>query len=205
MKPSTSPDETVIRAAFDRGDLHTAATLSLRAFGDEILSFLVAYLRSADDAHEVFASFAESFWRGLVDFEWRTTLRAWAYTVARHSAIRHKTAAHRKRGRNIPLSEAGEISKIVEDVRSRTAVHLRTETKTKMRELRERLPADDQTLIILRVDRGMSWAELASVLYNADEVAKDPKRVEARLRQRFQTVKEKLREMARQEGLIDRQ
>jgi RNA polymerase sigma-70 factor (ECF subfamily) len=196
-------DETPIRAAFDRGDLRTAATLALEYYGGEILSFLGAYLRSDEDAHEVFANFAENLWKGLPGFEWRNTLRAWAYTLARHAAIRHRTAAHRKPGRNIPLSRAAEMSNIVDDIRSRTAMHLRTETKSKMRELRERLPADDQTLIILRVDRNMSWAELAVVLGETAEGDADTKKVEARLRKRFQTVKDRLRDMAREAGLMD--
>jgi serine phosphatase RsbU (regulator of sigma subunit) len=42
----------------------------------------------------------------------------------------------------------------VQKRRSSTAPYLRTEVKTRMRVLRERLPVDDQTLLVLRIDKG---------------------------------------------------
>lgn len=195
-------DESRMRVAHDAGDYETTATLALERYGSEIASFLIAYLRSPQEAEEVFAQSCEYLWHGLPRFEWRTSLRAWFYTIARHAAIRHKTVGYRKPGRNIPLSNAG-LSALAESIRSRTALHLRTETKSRLRTLRERLAPDDQTLVILRVDRGMSWRELTNVLRAEGAPAEDPKREEARLRKRFQLAKEKLRELARAEGLIE--
>jgi RNA polymerase sigma-70 factor (ECF subfamily) len=62
-------------------------------------------------------------------------------------------------------------------------------------------------LLVLRVDRRLDWNELARVLGEAGhDACVDPvslARESARLRKRFQLVKNKLRELARREGLLD--
>jgi RNA polymerase sigma-70 factor (ECF subfamily) len=72
-----------------------------------------------------------------------------------------------------------------------------------MRELRERLPMEDQQILILRVGRNLSWPEIAMVLAedglrsSSEELTREA----ARLRKRFQLAKDRLRAMAREEGL----
>jgi RNA polymerase sigma-70 factor (ECF subfamily) len=84
---------------------------------------------------------------------------------------------------------------------------MRTETKKRMAELRERLPVDDQTLLILRVTRKLNWKEVARVMVDAPdgtEVAEhDLDQEAARLRKRYQLVKEKLRQMALEGGPVE--
>jgi RNA polymerase sigma-70 factor (ECF subfamily) len=72
-------------------------------------------------------------------------------------------------------------------------------------ELREALPPEEQALLMLRVDRELAWNDLAHVL--ADDAAaplegKALAREAARLRKRFQVVKEKLYDAARRDGLV---
>ena len=72
--------------------------------------------------------------------------------------------------------------------------------------LRDRLPPDDQALLILRVNRRLVWTEIALVMFHAGE-AVEPAVLEseaARLRKRFQSVKERLRNMALEEGLAEK-
>ena len=73
-----------------------------------------------------------------------------------------------------------------------------------MRALREQLEPDDQMLLVLRVDRGMEFRDIAVALAEADAPldAETLEREAARLRKRFERVKERLRELARSEGLI---
>jgi RNA polymerase sigma-70 factor (ECF subfamily) len=70
--------------------------------------------------------------------------------------------------------------------------------------LRQTLPPDDQMLLILRVDGGMDFRELAVAMAANDAVSDDAEldREAARLRKRFERVKERLRELARDAGLI---
>jgi RNA polymerase sigma-70 factor, ECF subfamily len=91
-----------------------------------------------------------------------------------------------------------------EKVRTTTVVYRRSEVKDRMRDLRESLPDDDQMLLILRVDRGMDFRELAVALADRDAglAADEIDREAARLRKRFERVKARLRELAEEAGLI---
>jgi RNA polymerase sigma-70 factor (ECF subfamily) len=176
----------------------------LRAYGPEILGFLIARVGDEDEAAEVFGEFSLDLWRGLGAFAWRCSARVWAFTLARHAAVRHALAPHRRRARNIPLSELSVVSAVAAEVRSQTSLHRRSDLKRQVRRLREGLPLEEQELLILRVDKRLSWRDLARVMVFA---ARDPSdeelaRAAARLRKRFELVKEKLRTAALQAGLL---
>jgi RNA polymerase sigma-70 factor (ECF subfamily) len=104
----------------------------------------------------------------------------------------------------VPLSRIPEIARLADRVRTETAVHLRSEVKSQMRKLREQLPLDDQTLLILRVDKDLAWEDVATVLASTDAPLGPDEltRETARVRKRFQLVKEKLKRMAEQAGLL---
>lgn len=195
-----------VRDAFERGDYEAAATLTLHGYGPELMRFLVERLRDENEAREVFSQFVEDFWRGLPRFEWRCSMRAWAYTLARHAANRHARAPRRRPECNLPLTLAEGVPEVIERSRTATHLHLRSEVKERVRKLREALPCDDQLLVTLRIDKGMTWPEIAFVLEETEPGA-DPGALAlaaARVRQRFQTVKARLRRLARREGLLDR-
>ncbi len=204
MHGKRNQTEQEIYSAWQQGDFEQATTAALRAYGPEILGFLSAKLRRREDADEVFSQFSLDFWCGLAGFEWRCTARVWAYTLARHAANRFLKSPHRQPRRNIPLSQVSSISKLAGQIRSSTASYRRTAVKDKMNSLRQRLPAADQELLILRVDKQMSWRQLALVLsYQGQTVADEQlTRETARLRKRFQLVKQKLHKLAQAEGLL---
>jgi RNA polymerase sigma-70 factor (ECF subfamily) len=194
-----------IRRAFDQGDLELAATRTLEAYGSEILSFLAARLRSISDGQEAFSMFAEDLWRGLPAFTWRCAIRTWCYTLARNAANRHAVVAQRRPERNLVLSQHRSVSQAIARVRSATQLHQRSDIKDGVRALREQLDADDQMLLLLRVDRALSWREAAIAL--SGEIDLDEASIEregARLRKRFERIKTDLRRMAEEAGLLDR-
>jgi RNA polymerase sigma-70 factor (ECF subfamily) len=181
--------EQLIRRHLVRGELHEAATEGIRGYGPEILGYLAGVLRDEDRAYEIFAQFSEDLWAGLSAFRGECSFRTWAYTLAWNAAQRHANEAYRRRVRRL---ETTEISKIVEEVRSSTLPRLRDLASR----LRRGLDPAEETLLILRVDRGLSWKEVAQVLSSPDEPVD-----EASLRKRFERVKEKLRRMAELQGL----
>jgi RNA polymerase sigma-70 factor, ECF subfamily len=193
-----------MKRACDVGDYAAAATLFIEHHGGEILAFLGARLRNPSSAEEVFAIFAEKLWIGLPSFEWRSTLRSWAYRLARNAANDYVQAAPNRPGRHVPLSQDPVRALFEEKVRTTTVVYRRSEVKDRMRDLRESLPDDDQMLLILRVDRGMDFRELAVALADRDAglAADEIDREAARLRKRFERVKARLRELAEEAGLI---
>jgi RNA polymerase sigma-70 factor (ECF subfamily) len=196
--------EARIRAASEAGDRKGAATALLEGYGHELLAFLIAHLRDRDAAAEVFSQFTEDLWRGLDGFRWQCSARVWSYTLARNAATRYLKDARRRQGRHVPLSRAGPLSGVAQKVRTETLAALRTETRTGLEKLRESLRPEEQTLLVLRVNRKMNWNEIAQVLLHEGEVAAgDVLRKDAvRLRQRYQAIKDKLRRMAAEQGLV---
>lgn len=205
MQASGRDIEPGLRAAFERGDFQATATLALNGYGPEILRFLVERLRDEHTASEVFSQFVEDFWKGLPGFAWRSSLRAWAYTLARHAANRYARGPRRRQQRMLPLSEAHGVFEVAERSRSETLLHLRSATKQRVRTLREALSSDDQLLLTLRIDKQMPWADIALVLQETESEGDAAELVvaAARVRQRFAAIKARLRRLAVREGLID--
>ena len=190
-------DEQAIRAAWEGGDHAGAMTLVVDRYGDEVLGFLRARLGHDDQAAEAYADTLEKVWRGFPGFAWRSSARGWVYAIARNAMI-DLVRGERRHRKDATVGDLGPISALVARTRTRTAEYRRTETKDRFRQLREALPEDDQTLLVLRVDRGLSWLDLAAVLAPDD----DPKQAAARMRQRFTSVKRRLKAAALEQGLL---
>jgi len=205
--PETA-SEVRIRAAFDAAEMKLAATLLVELYGPEIFRFLVAHLRDEEVAADVFGDFTEDLWRGMTGFRWECSARAWAYTLARHSASRSIKRQRKLAQRRVALSSADHLSEIAAQVRSQTAAQLRTETRDRFAKLRRHLTEEEQTLLSLRVNRGLPWLEIARILAegSVDEVMQlSPKALDAeaaRLRKRFQKAKDRLRRLAAEAGLL---
>jgi RNA polymerase sigma-70 factor (ECF subfamily) len=195
--------EQEIRTAWEQRNYRLAATLLVDAYGPEILGFLAAWMNGRSRAAEAFSMFMEDLWVGLPGFRWQCTARGWAYTLARNAARRY-ARAERRRSRLEPLPD-DTVSALIARVHTRTAPYLNTAVKDRMRSLRQRLSPDDQSLLILRVNRQLPWTELAIVLSDDGLRASDQDlaRQATRLRKRFQFVKARLKKLARAEGLID--
>jgi RNA polymerase sigma-70 factor (ECF subfamily) len=190
-----SPDRAVIEQRVEascRAERWSeAATAAIGGYGEEILGYLVAMARDQTLAADAFSTFAEDLWKGLAKFRWESTLRTWAYVLARSALARVRSDPHRRRA--VPLDDA-DVEAIAASVRSRTATFLRTETRDKIARLRATLDPDDQTLLILRINRGLAWRDVARVLADDSSIPLD-KRASA-LRKRFERLKVELKARA---------
>ena len=63
-------------------------------------------------------------------------------------------------------------------------------------DIRSSLDEEDQTLLVLRVDRELAWRDIAIVLLGEEAPADDVTRKAASLRKQFERVKVQLRELA---------
>ncbi len=196
--------ERRIRRYCEVGDKHRAATALLEGYGHELMGFLVTRLRDRDAASEVFAQFTEELWRDLDGFRWECSARVWSYSLVRHAASHYVRDARRRQGRHVPLSRAGPLSAIAERVRTATLAAARTESRSRVAQLRESLPVDDQTLIILRVNRKLDWKDIAQVMVYEGEPVSDAvlEKEAVRLRKRYQLAKDKLKRLAIEQGLV---
>ncbi len=186
--------ESRISTLLTAGERAAAITLAVRGYGPQILGYLQAVLRSTDDGAEAFSRFCEDLWVGVDTYARRSSFKAWAYTVAWHAALQVVRDPERKRQRPLVSQEA---EKLAHEVRSLTGPHLLTVNKDRLAELRQSLDPADQTLLILRLDRDLSWREIAEVLASEGEEITD-----AAVRKRFERIKDRLRELAVKLGLL---
>jgi RNA polymerase sigma-70 factor (ECF subfamily) len=187
-----------IRALLEAGDLRGATTLALRELGPEILGFLSGVLGN-DDGDEAFSGLSVRLWRSLKGFEGRCSLRTWTYVLARQEIGRFRRGARKHVEGRVRISELEEV---LAEVRTRTRSTLAAARRHTFRKLREELPIEDRTLLILRVDRSLKWDEIALAFAPDPEVSReeDRKREAARLRKRFQLIKDRLVARAREES-----
>lgn len=188
------------RERCDAREYDRAVALAVEGYGEEVFSFLVSRLRNDDDASDVFAQACEDLLHSMPTFGWRCSLRSWFYRLSRSATVRYQRSPGNRAGRRVPLSN---VSELADQVRSRTVAHLRTEVKDQVRKLREQLDEDEQQLLLLRVDRDLSWNEIAEITSDDDLSPGELERASARLRQQFQKLKTRLRELATAEGMLD--
>lgn len=193
--------ETQIRAAWDEARFEEAATLAMRGYGPDVYAFLVARLRDQDRADEVFGQLGEDLWRGIDGFRWQASFSTWMYTLARHAAIRLERAPQNQARRHTTTSRLDEAIALA---RSGTRPYLITEVKDRFAKLRDGLSPDERTLLVLRVNRQMEWKDIAEVMSDEPLEPASIAQASAALRQRFATLKKKLRKLAEDEGLIAR-
>jgi RNA polymerase sigma-70 factor (ECF subfamily) len=177
------------------GQLAPAATEAIKSYGPEIYTLLVSIHHSRQDADDAFSLFCEKLWKGLAGFEGRSSFRTWAYTVAWSAASRIRARQGTTR-RHERLVTDSEIAALAQEVRNDTLSRMRNERRSRLRELRQTLPTEDQLLLVLRVERELDWKDLARVMSNETDLDEATLvRESARLRKRYQALKERLREM----------
>lgn len=182
--------ESAMEAQCGRGDFEGAATRAIESYGPELLGYLYAVAPTKTDAEDLYADLCERLWKHLPTFRWQSSLRTWAYAVARN-LLRSDLRARRGR-RHVTLSDSA-AEKLAQSIRSTTAIHMRTESKNKLDEVRASLDPDDRTLLILRVDRKLPWQDVALVFAEEGATPDELARLTASLRKRFERVKDKLR------------
>lgn len=178
--PEVRENEAAIGALLDAQDLEGAATAAIKLYGPEILGYLIAVLRDEDLARDVFSSVCEEMWKELGDFRRESTFRVWIYKRAWHAALRTRRDPYRRRRHRLSSTGAARLAQEVQS----SGVERRA---AEVERLRQALSPEEQSLLILRIDRGLQWKEIAVVV--GGEVT------EASLRKRFERIKERLRSM----------
>ena len=184
--------ESEIRRRWDDGEMAEAVGDAIRGYGPEVFGLLVAFHRNPADAEEVWSRVTERLWKGIGGFAWQSSFRTWFYAIARNTSIRYRDEQRRRNVHQAPLTTGAEA--VAERPRTATASYLTSGHRARLAALRDTLPEDDRMLLVLRVDKGLAWPDLALVMHEGetplDEDAQ--KREAARLRKRFQLVKERL-------------
>jgi RNA polymerase sigma-70 factor, ECF subfamily len=193
--------EQEIRERCEGGDVAGAVERALSGYGQEILRLMTSVLHDPDQSREAFSIFSEHLLRGIAGFRWESSFRTWAYRLARNACIQLLRTPAVRRERPVSLSAMPEQPQAS---RSDTQPWLRTSVKERFRALRESLEPSERLLLSLRVDQRMQWEDVARVMAEGEEPLSDAalKRRAAALRQQFQRIKEHLRSLAEETGLV---
>jgi RNA polymerase sigma-70 factor (ECF subfamily) len=182
-----------IRERLASGDADGAATALIEALGPAILRYLRSMLRVEEDAADAFSQWSENVWTGLPAFRGEASLKTWGYRLAWNAAQNLRNQAWNRRGQRLAT---GQASALAMSIRTRSVVVVERQRQA-LDELRAALSEEDRSLLVLRLDQQLSWSEVAEVL------AADGAPVEAAtLMKRFERVKARLGELARQRGLL---
>jgi RNA polymerase sigma-70 factor (ECF subfamily) len=173
--------------------LAEAASETVRGYGPQILGWMRASLPAAD-ADDAFGIFCESLWKQLPGFRRDSSILTWAYHLAVGAARRVMADPHRRRGQHLA---SAEMEALAQEVRTTTAIHLRRETSEALARLRAHLDFEEQTLLVLRIDRDLPWTDIATILGEQGRPV-----AEAALRKRFERLKAKIRDLAVGDGLL---
>lgn len=204
----TELDEEV-RTLLANGDVSAATTAVIRSLGPEVLGFFDGVV-GASDGYEVFSPWSERLWRSLETFRHGCSIRTWCYLLAKQEITRFKRGVRKHEAGRQPISQFEEVLK---QVLSQTRSTLATAKGEKITRLRQELSDEDRMILILRYDRELSWQDIARAFVDegadgsdADQEQarraaetmsdEDLKREAARLRKRFQLVKERLKSRA---------
>jgi RNA polymerase sigma-70 factor, ECF subfamily len=177
------------------GNLAEAATEGLRAYGPEIGGYLAAVLRDRTAAADVFSDFCEDIWRGIARFRRESSFRTWAYAVAWNALNMYRRDPFRRRAQ--PL-ETSDYSRLADRLAKTSLLHADPLAQDRLARLRATLTPFEQSMLILRIDRGLPWREIAEILAE-DGTPADP----ATLRKQFERLKDRLLAQAAREGLAD--
>ncbi len=198
-----SPELVTKRVLEDvaRRDFPTAMDVLVRAYGPELAGFCAVQLKDPPQAEEAFSEALFDIWRGLPQFRFSASVRTWAYAVTRHACFRVRQAEHRRRETTAERDDFW--AQLEAPLRTLTQTWLRTTVRQEVVRLRESLDEEDQALLTLRLDRRLTWDEVAQVL--AGPVALEPaelKKATAAARKRFERVKASIAVLAQAQGLL---
>jgi RNA polymerase sigma-70 factor (ECF subfamily) len=182
---STAPLDARVLELVVADRLKDAGDLLLTRLSPELRPFLHRLLGDVTLAEEAHSATCERLWRGLKTFRWECSLRSWSYIIARREASRCR-ARH-------ALAEIQQTTLTVAErmpAKGTSRTSLSTTRRDILENLRESLSDEDRDLLVLRVERGLAWKEIAAAFL--EEETSDPAAIDreaARLRQRYRSIR----------------
>jgi RNA polymerase sigma-70 factor (ECF subfamily) len=175
-----------VRGLVVSGRARDAADVLLSRLSPELRPFLHRLLGDVSLADEAHSATCERLWRGLATFRWECSLRSWSYIIARREANRCRVRHARAGVQQTTLSKADQIAARGTSTSSRVS----TTRRDQLESLRASLSDEDRDLLVLRVERGLAWKEIAVAFLEEDDAsAETVTREAARLRQRFRAIR----------------
>ena len=187
LRAEASSFDAEVHDLVTSGESSRAVERLLSRLSSELRPFLHRLLGAvalADEAHD---ATCEQLSRGLTSFRWECSLRSWSYIVARREAKRCRDRFGRRVSPGETLVSAGSSS---DSAREASASSSSDDTIDR---LRASLSDDDRDLLVLRIERGLVWREIAAAFLEEHEASPDAiERESTRLRVRFRAIRDKV-------------
>lgn len=181
--------DTEVQALVHAGRERQAADLLLARLSPELRPFLHRLLGDVALADEAHSNTCERLWRGLATFRWECSLRSWSYIIARREASRCRARHARDGIQQTTLSKADQVAARA----GSTSGTFSTTRRDQLDSLRASLSDEDRDLVVLRVERGLAWKDIAAAFLEDNEANEENiGREAARLRQRFRAIRVKI-------------
>lgn len=190
---------TEIRGLVRSSEPTSATAAALRVYGSEIFGFLVGALDDSHRAREVYGATSDLVTQGLPSFTWSCTLRTWMYAMAR-VAIRQRASSRDLTAR----AESSESGKRDSPPFPRLRPYRVAAVRRAASFLRRTLSIEDREILVLRVDRRLSWRELALTSIGTTASELDVSAEESRLQERFRRIRTSLARSAARYGFTIR-
>jgi RNA polymerase sigma-70 factor, ECF subfamily len=190
---TVDPRDAELRALITSGEHERATEEALRSYGPELVGWLCSILPTSADAHDAFSRMSEELWKSLRRFDGRCAVRTWCYMLARHAAARIRGRSGKRR--EVLVSQIPSLQQAVTRIWT-TSQQDAKRTRDVYAEIRTELDEEDQTLLVLRVDRNLAWRDIAQVLLGEDARTGALTRKATALRKQFERVKDRLRDLA---------
>lgn len=174
-----------------------AVEVLIANYGDEILRFLHGFLREGQLAEEVFSQVCLKLCEEAPRFRGDCPGRTWFYYQARFAALALVRKERRKPERRLETAEWSRMSALVEQVRSRTRPYLRTEVKNQFQALRDDLDPEERMLLVLYKYQGLNSIQVAEAMSTPAQPW-----TPAQVRKRWQRLKLKIAQLARDRGML---
>jgi DNA-directed RNA polymerase specialized sigma24 family protein len=160
-------DAARARGLLAQGELDLAVHAALESFGPEVFGFLVGVVDDVGQASVLYAHMAQRVAHELEAFRWDTSLRTWMYGLARSElldgrrrrrpdGVRREGADRTTLNRTSPLDTPSPSLTPVDTSSWRPRLLLDA-----VRAVRKALTEEERELLILRVDRGFAFVDIA--------------------------------------------
>ena len=162
-------DDQVLIEKINSGDFQAFESLVNRYEG-KVYRLSIRMLRNQEDAEDALQETFLQVYRGLKSFEGRSTFSTWLFRLATNVClmkIRHREtepAGHLPLEEYLPQHEEGQHPPIQDWPEKPEEVLLNKESRTKMLEALEKLPAEYRAVFILRDIEGFSNVETGEAL-----------------------------------------
>lgn len=145
---SVAPRELSVAALCKRGELPRAAATLFASHGTEVFAFLEAFL-DEQTARALFGEVQERAMAELLDLDHdKVNLRTWLFGLARRAHLAHVAQP-------VPSSRAAVSSQPRSGPRTKAGFEV--------------LAVDDKHLLVLCLDRGLRFDEIAEILHGPTE------------------------------------